>query len=117
MLSSSRFRPSHAADRERDRVAPLHGRGAAERSGRAHCAARAGAVEPGARRRGGGVAAAYRGARLPVSQTPPVLHVLRHPLANAASVESVGLVSGGIVFVVGGAVTLLIAGGRDLPIS
>ncbi|HEY8319944.1 MAG TPA: DUF998 domain-containing protein [Amnibacterium sp.] len=51
------------------------------------------------------------------SETPSLLQVLRRPLADAASVESVGLVAGAIVFVVGGVTTFLIADGRDLPIS
>ncbi|MFL5754694.1 MAG: hypothetical protein ACJ77N_00200, partial [Chloroflexota bacterium] len=50
-------------------------------------------------------------------ETPSLLHILRRPLADAESAESVGLVSGAIVFIVGGGTTLLIARGRDLPIS
>ncbi len=52
-----------------------------------------------------------------MSETPSLLQVVRRPLADAASVESVGVIAGAIVFVVGGVVTLLVAQGRDLPIS
>ncbi len=55
--------------------------------------------------------------RAAATGTPSLLQVLRRPLADAASVESVGLVAGALVFVVGGVTTFLLADGRDLPIS
>lgn len=52
-----------------------------------------------------------------MSQSSSIEGVLRRPVATAESVESVALVIGAAVFVVGGLVTLFVAWGRDLPIS